>query len=391
MGLRGGVRLVLVLLLLTAAGFLARVWALERGAAVEDKGAATIEFAPAADAAEFARVLEPRSFSFPPDHGPHPEYRTEWWYYTGNLNAPGSAHFGYQLTFFRVGLAPEVAPRLSRLAASQIYFAHFALSRPDGGYQSFERFSRGAGDLAGASGAPFTVWLENWSAGALDETGTLVALAAGQEGLGLDLVLQAAKPIVAHGDGGVSAKGDEPGNASYYLSATRMSSQGRVQVGEESFTVAGSSWFDHEWGTSALPASAVGWDWFGLQLSDGRDLMLYRIRGADGAYTAASSGTLVEADGTAIHLRPEDFVVEAGGSWRSPRSRAVYPARWSVRVPSAGVDLEIEPWQADQEVDARVVYWEGAVRIRGVSRGESVQGVGFVELTGYAESMQGQF
>ncbi|MGH2606601.1 MAG: lipocalin-like domain-containing protein, partial [Anaerolineales bacterium] len=328
---RGGIRLLLALLVLGAA-VLARGWALERGAAVEDEGAARIMFAPGGDAAEFARVLEPRPFSFPSDHGPHPEYRTEWWYYTGNLSNPGSGHFGYQLTFFRVGLAPESPPRLSRLAASQIYFAHFALSRPDGAYRSFERFSRGAGDLAGASGVPFTVWLENWSARALDEMGTLVALQAREEDIGLDLVLHAAKPIVAHGDGGVSAKGDEPGNASYYLSATRMSSQGEVQVGEESFAVTGNSWFDHEWGTSVLPASAVGWDWFGLQLSDGRELMLYRIRGADGSYERASSGTLVEKDGTAIHLRPEDFVVEAAGAWRSPRSGAVYPARWSVRV-----------------------------------------------------------
>ncbi len=387
---RGGIRLVVALLLLGATVLLAREWAPERGA-VEGRGAATIVFAPAVDSAEFARVLEPRPFSFPRDHGPHPEYRTEWWYYTGNLDDPGSGHFGYQLTFFRTALAPESPPRLSDLAASQIYFAHFALSRPDGIYQSFERFSRGAGVLAGSTGAPFTVWLENWSVRALDEAGSLVGLHAREQDIGLDLVLRAAKPIVAHGDGGVSAKGEEPGNASYYLSATRMSSQGQIRVGGESFAVTGSSWFDHEWGTSALPASAVGWDWFGLQLGDGRDLMLYRTRSADGSYDAASSGTLVESDGTAIHLRPEDFLVEAQGEWRSPRSGAVYPARWSVRVPSAGLDLQIEPWQADQEVSARVVYWEGAVRIHGLSGGEAVQGVGFVELTGYAESLQGLF
>lgn len=391
MGLRRAIRLVLVLVILGAIVLLARGWPLERGAAVDGAGAAAIVFAPSADSAEFARVLEPRRFSFPLDHGPHPEYRTEWWYYTGNLDDPVSGHFGYQLTFFRNALAPEAPPRASHLAASQIYFAHLALSRPDGAYQSFERFSRGAGGLAGAGGAPFGVWLENWSARALDDAGTLVALQARDQEVGLDLVLRADKPVVAHGLGGVSAKGDEPGNASYYLSLTRMASRGQIQVAGESFSVTGSSWFDHEWGTSALPDSAVGWDWFGLQLSDGRDLMLYRIRDADGGYLPASSGTLIEADGTAIHLRPEDFVVEARGAWRSPRSGAVYPARWSVRVPSAEVDLEIEPWHADQEVDARVVYWEGAVRIRGVSRGEAVQGAGFVELTGYAESMQGLF
>lgn len=384
------VRFVLVGAALAALAFFALGPVVGPGSPADGPSGAMIEFGPLADSGAFERVLAPRPFSFPQDHGPHPGYRTEWWYYTGNLDSP-AGHFGYQLTFFRNALSREDPDRPSSLAASQIYFAHLALGRPDGAFRSFERFSRGAGELAGASGDPFRVWLENWSAHGLDEAGAVVALQAGEDVVGLDLTLRSEKPVVAHGDGGVDAKGDEPGNASYYLSLTRLATQGTLRIGAEAYSVVGSSWFDHEWGTSALPAAAAGWDWFGLQLSDGRDLMLYRIRRADGGYEPASSGTLVEADGRAIPLGADDFAVEARGAWRSPHSAASYPTNWIVRIPSAGLELTVEPWQADQEVQGRIVYWEGAVRVRGVSRGEAVEGVGFVELTGYAESMQGLF
>jgi predicted secreted hydrolase len=265
------------------------------------------------------------------------------------------------------------------------------LSRPSGAYDSAERFSRGAAGLAGSTATPLEFWIENWSIRALDEVGDAFALSATQGDLGVDLLLTSLKPVVAQGEAGMSRKGPEVGNASYYLSETRLATEGTVAEGSQTWHVVGTSWFDHEWGTTVLPPQAVGWDWFGLQLDDDRELMLYRIRRADGSFEPVSAGTLVEPDGTTIHLTADDFAIESTAEWRSPRSGATYPSRWRVRVPMMGLDLVIEPYQADQEVSARIVYWEGAVRITGRSRGAEVLGVGFVELTGYAGSLEGWF
>jgi predicted secreted hydrolase len=340
---------------------------------------------------EFARALAPRAFRFPQDHGPHPEFRNEWWYYTGNLDGPRGDHFGYQLTFFRTALGESTGERTSAFAADQIYFAHFALSRPDGVFRFFERFSREAAGLAGANSAPYSVWLENWSVRSRDPKGDEVELRAQSSDISLELVLRSGKPLVAHGDQGLSAKGDESGNASYYVSATRLGTEGRIGFEGESSAVAGTSWFDHEWGTSALPAGAVGWDWFGLQLDDGRELMLYQIRHADGTLEGASSGTWVESDGTSVALSHKDFSVAATGSWVSERSGGEYPSGWSIEVPSLELQLTVRPLLDDQEVRARIPYWEGAVEVTGRRQGELVKGVGFVELTGYAVSLEGLF
>jgi predicted secreted hydrolase len=372
-------------------GFLGATWYASRVTALPSDRTGEVQFAPGGiEQPDFARVTAPGAFSFPEDHGPHPAFRTEWWYFTGNLFVQAETHFGYQLTLFRTGLAPAAAERGSDLATDQIYFAHFALSRPGGTYDSAERFSRGAAGLAGASASPPAFWLENWSVRALDELGGVYALSADHENLAVDLLLTSLKPVVAHGEGGMSRKGSEPGNASYYLSETRLATEGTVVEGNRRWQVEGTSWFDHEWGSTALPPLAVGWDWFGVQLDDGRELMLYRIRRADGSFESVSAGTIVEPDGSTIHLTSQDFAIESTAEWRSPRSGATYPSRWSVRVPVAGLDLVIEPYQADQEVNAQIVYWEGAVQV--MSRnGAEVLGVGFVELTGYAESLKGWF
>ena len=373
-------------------GVLGATWYASRVTVDPADRSGEVHFAPGGiELPDFDRVTAPGEFSFPEDHGPHPTFRTEWWYFTGNLFAQAESHFGYQLTLFRTGLAPVAADRESDFATDQIYFAHFALSRPGGAYDSAERFSRGAAGLAGASASPPAFWLENWSVRAVDEVGDVYALSAEQGDLAVDLLLTSLKPVVAHGEAGMSRKGSEPGNASYYLSQTRLATEGTVGEGSRTWQVEGTSWFDHEWGSTALPPLAVGWDWFGLQLDDGRELMLYRIRRADGSFESVSAGTLVEPDGTTIQLTAQDFAVESTSEWRSPRSGATYPSRWWVRVPTAGLDLVIEPYQADQEVNAQIVYWEGAVRVMGSSRGAEVLGVGFVELTGYAESLQGWF
>jgi predicted secreted hydrolase len=346
----------------------------------------------AGQAAGFARAEGPRPLEFPADHGPHPDYQIEWWYYTGNLETSDGRHFGYQLTFFRRAL---VAPaqrqdRPSNWAADQVYMAHFALTDVAGGrYQAFERFARGAAGLAGAQAAPYHVWLEDWSAEEVEPT--VVRLRAVQDDLAIDLLLTDRKGPILQGDGGYSQKGPEPGNASYYYSQTRLDSSGTVQVADTTYQVSGLSWMDHEFSTSALAPDQVGWDWFALQLDDGSELMVFQIRKADGSVDPFSGGTLVAPDGSTRHLSRDEFEIRVGDTWRSPRSSATYPVRWTVEVPAADLTLDLEPYLADQELNVSYAYWEGAVRISGEQAGSAISGSGYVEMTGYASSMQGQF
>ncbi len=352
----------------------------------------TIAFAGGDDTSGFARAFEPRDFQFPLDHGPHFEYQTEWWYYTGNLTGENGDHYGYQLTFFRRGLTPGVSARGSEFGTNQIYFAHFALTNAAGNKHTFvERFSRGAAGLAGGAGEPFRVWLEDWSAQALDEVGDVIRLQAHDEAMTIDLTLQAAKPIVAHGDGGLSPKSDEPGNASYYLSFTRLATTGQVTADGQTAKVSGESWFDHEWSTSALGPHGLGWDWFSLQLSDGRELMFFQVRRDDGGIEPVSGGTVIEKDGKTRHLSADEIKLAVKGTWASPDTKAEYPARWQISIPSAQIELTIEPWVAAQEMRVSFTYWEGAVKLSGLSNGAAVTGNGYVELTGYKRSMQGVF
>ena len=335
----------------------------------------------------YAKALEPRPFRFPEDHGPHPEFRTEWWYYTGNLATREGRQLGFQLTFFRSALAPEMAPRPSGWASRQVYLAHFTVTDVEGErFRSFERWNRGALGLAGAQASPFRVWLEDWSAEAVGEA---MRLRASEDGTAsntaLDLVLQPGKPPVLQGDRGLSQKSSEPGNASYYYSLPRMPASGTIRAGGETFEVTGLAWMDREWSTSALGKDQVGWDWFALHLSDGRDLMLYQVRRRDGSADPTSSGTAIGPRGEATHLDRSDFQLQVLDHWQSPRSDARYPAGWRLRIPSERIDLRIEPLLADQELDVSFRYWEGAVRIEGTSLGKPVQGRGYVEMTGYTE------
>lgn len=348
----------------------------------------------------FARALEPRRFVLPADHGPHFEFQTEWWYYTGQLAAADGRRFGFQLTFFRRGLAPGPPPA-SGLATNQVYFAHFAVTDVAAStHSSAERASRGAYGLAGASGEPFRVFVEDWSAqaaapdgpaDAAARDGSRVRIRARDASLVLDLELSAVKPLVAHGERGLSAKSREPGNASYYVSYTRMAARGRIGGDGRGTDAVGEAWFDHEWSTSALGPEAVGWDWWSLQLDDGRELMYFEIRHADGSRGEASGGTLVGVDGRARRLDASAVEVQVLGRFTSPGSGASYPARWRLRFPSEELELVVEPLVADQEQRLSFTYWEGAVGVSGHAGGRKVAGRGYVELTGYARSMQGVF
>ena len=329
----------------------------------------------------YARALEPRKFSFPADHGPHPDFRTEWWYYPGNLATATGRRFGFQLTFFRSALAPEMPERSSAWATRQAWLAHFTVSDVEGErFHSFEQWSRGSPGLAGAQTTPFRVWVEDWSADLVFP----MRLRASRGDVAIDLELDQGKPPVLQGDHGLSRKSSEPGNASYYYSFTRMPARGTLRVGAETFTVNGAAWMDREWSTSSLGAGQVGWDWFALQLSDGTDLMLYQLRHADGRPDPASSGSVVGPHGASRTLAFHDFSMEVLDRWRSPRSGARYPSHWRLHIPSEGLELEVTPRLADQELDVSFRYWEGAVAVEGTRRGTPVAGQGYVELTGYA-------
>lgn len=339
--------------------------------------------------AQYARALQPRTFAFPGDHGPHPQYRTEWWYYTGNLAGPDGQPFGYQLTFFRTALAPELPPRASDLATNQVYMAHFAVT--DGqrqSHESFDRYSRGAGELAGASSDPrFQVWLEDWSAEQIAPGKfRLQARAAGKDGpVGIDLILAETRPPILHGSRGLHQKGPEPGNASYYYSLAGLTSTGVITSSGQAAPVTGLSWMDHEFGTSALSQDAVGWDWFALQLDNGAALMLYQIRAKSGAQLPGIQGTLVWPDGRQQAISKADFQMQATGQWTSPRTQITYPSGWRIAFPALDVHLTLTPLTPDQEMNVSFVYWEGAVDAAGDWQGAPVKGRGYVELTGYGE------
>ncbi|MGE0495399.1 MAG: lipocalin-like domain-containing protein [Vulcanimicrobiota bacterium] len=305
--------------------------------------------------------------SFPADHGPHPDYRTEWWYFTGNLQSQGS-RFGYQLTFFRSAAElPEPAAN-SAWSASQVYLAHLAISDIDGGqFHSRERTSRASLGLAGANETK--VWCGPWSC-LRDPRGFHL------QADGLELDLLAVEPTL-QGDRGFSRKAAETGVASYYYSLTRLPTRGHLTVDGEVFEVSGNSWMDHEWSSHTLADHLEGWDWFSLQMEDGTDIMAFRLRRQDGTWDDFNAGTFAGEP-----LRAKDFSLRATGSWTSPSSGVEYPAGWELAIPSKGKLYRIEPALANQELQVSVRYWEGAVKIKEAHSG--VEGVGYVELVGYA-------
>ena len=336
---------------------------------------------------DFTRADSPRDWDFPADMGAHPDYQTEWWYYTGNLETVDGQHFGYQLTFFRRALVPgeERTERDSAWGADQIYMAHFAVSDVDAEtHHDFERFARGSAGLAGVEAAPYSVWIEDWLVEEIGEGQYRIVAQQGE--FALDLVLNDAKGIILQGDEGYSQKGEEAGNASYYYSQTRLETSGTVRTERGNFDVEGLSWKDHEFSTSALSEGQVGWDWFSLQLEDGSELMFFQIRRADGSIDPFSSGTYINPEGDITHLERDRFEIRVRDEWISPESGGVYPSAWMVSIPTLNLELNIAPYFNEQEMDVSYFYWEGAVRVSG-----SLMGSGYVEMTGYAGSMENEF
>ena len=333
--------------------------------------------------AGFARALAPRTFTFPEDHGPHPEFRNEWWYVTGNLDDEDGRRFGFELTIFRFALTPTVPASSSAWRTNQVYIAHLAVTdAEDDGFYVAQRYSRGAAGLAGAQAAPFRVWIDDWEmAGQADSDAW--RLRASDAAVGIDLELTALKPPVLNGIDGLSQKSADPDNASYYYSITRMQTEGRLRIGERDYRVSGLSWLDREWSTSALAADQVGWDWFALQLDDGSELMFYGLRLRDGTWDAASAGTFTDANGRASHLAADDAQITVLDDWASPAG-GTYPSRWLLQVPRFGLELTVTPIMNNQELFTTVRYWEGAVDVVGKRDQLPIEGRGYVELTGYA-------
>jgi predicted secreted hydrolase len=333
-------------------------------------------------------------YRFPYDHGAHDTFRTEWWYYTGHLTTGEGRRFGYQLTFFRRAIEPErVGSAGSRWAIRHLYLAHAALSDLDRKrFRYAEKLSRAGLGKAGAETGRLRVWIDRWSAEGSAAPHEHHRLRAAADQFALDLTVEPEKPPVVHGERGVSRKGSAPSQASHYYSLPRLATTGTLVVDGERLSVRGTSWMDHEFGSGDLGEDLAGWDWFGLQLDGGTELMLYRLRRTDGTVAPASSGTAILPDGRTRPLSSADIQVEVLDHWSSPASDGRYPSRWRVTVPALALSLDIRPLLPDQELittrSTQVTYWEGAVAIAGRLRDAPVSGQGYVELTGYAEPMK---
>lgn len=336
-------------------------------------------------AGQFARVIDIPDIRFPRDHGTHRDFRHEWWYFTGHLTGVNQQRFGFQLTFFRFAFAPGRSGLDSAWATHEAMLAHFALSDIDGGrFFASQRLERPVLDLAGAKDEPLAVWVGDWGIRLEGSPEARWRLEAREGERRLALSLASAKPIVLHGNRGYSRKGEASANASCYYSQSRLVAEGEVALHNRRYAVTGNAWFDHEWGSGVLDANTEGWDWFGLQLEDGSELMLYRLRDLQGRASPWGSGTIIRPDGTTTALTPDDFQLAPTRHWTSPVSGRRYPIGWSVLVPGANLKLVVEALLADQEWTGIVGYWEGAVAVTGFRGKQSIGGSGYMELTAYA-------
>jgi len=347
------------------------------------------------DGLDYLSVTGPCNFSFPKDHGAHAGYRTEWWYYSGNLQIDSGEQYGYQLTFFRSQISAPGAehkwpnPR-SAWRTQQVYAGHAAISDISGKrHLQSELIVRGSLGIAGVSqkADQSTIFVKNWSAKISPGRHFLKAFS---DDFSFELSLLPAKPPVMHGKAGYTRKGSTPERASCYYSFTRLISEGALTIDGRTIPVQGFSWMDHEFGSAPLEPGIVGWDWFSLQLSDQSEIMVYLLRKQNGQPNSASSGTFIDKSGKPRHLTKDDFRIDILDSWKSPRSNAVYPARWRLVIFPLSIELTITPKLSDQEMHTQastgVTYWEGSVTVNGSAGKQPLKGIGYVELTGYAQA-----
>ncbi|MZG52717.1 MAG: carotenoid 1,2-hydratase [Nitrospinae bacterium] len=329
-------------------------------------------------------------YQFPRDDFSHENFRIEWWYYTGNLESEKGRRFGYQLTFFRVGLEGDKPIRNpSKWKIDHIYFAHMTVSDiQNEKFYFFERINRKGIKNAGAETDRFLIWNSDWNLSAERDTHNLKAL---EKETGMELKLTPVKKRVFHGKDGISVKGSGKGNASHYFSFTRMKTEGSVFIKGEKFEVNGTSWMDREFSSNQLNPSLVGWDWFSLKLDNQTEIMLYQLRQKDGKTDPHSSGTFVSADENYRHLTSKEFTLTPKNSWTSKNTGATYPAAWEIDLPDSDIHLYVAPDFSDQELyHLRSIsgsYWEGSVSIKGNVKGKPVTGKGYVELVGYEKAL----
>jgi predicted secreted hydrolase len=351
----------------------------------------------AQDAPAWKRALAPEPMVFPRDHHSHPDYKTEWWYFTGNLEAEGLGPVGFQFTLFRQGLLPPGAPVPDSAWATRDFgFGHAALSFPvrkEFFYaQLLERGSFGTADFPpakeGESGdAVLLARVKSWRVDLLPDGAFHIR--ADFDGHALDLVARPLVTPVLQGHNGLSQKAEGEGNASHYYSIPRLQTTGTITRAGVAHPARGQSWLDREWASNQLGPEQVGWDWFALHLDDGRDLMVYRMRLRDGGADAHSHGSLREKDGTVRHLSLKDFELTPGRLWRSPRTGGAYPVEWTLRVPTAGLHLNITTAHEEQELALEPVsYYEGSVRAKAADGSSSPAGIGYMELTGYDRPLE---
>lgn len=335
--------------------------------------------------AQYRTALPGYHYQFPRDHFNHPEFQTEWWYYTGNLQAADGHRFGFELTFFRAGLSRNL-PQDSPWTARDLYFAHLALSDLDGQhFYHVERSNRAGPGIAGADEKTATIWNGNWQ---VHLDGDRQDLQAVSDQFSLRLNMESKKPPVIQGDNGISQKAQGAGRASHYISLTRLLTAGVIEINSKQYQVTGTSWMDHEFFTHQLERDQVGWDWLSVQFDDDTELMLFRIRRKDGSADPFSAGTYIDQRGSSHHLRAGDFGLKPStDTWTSPNSGAVYPIRWQVSVPSLGIAEEVRTALPMQEITSRSKlapsYWEGAIDVTGTGAGQRLTGRGYLEMTGY--------
>jgi len=340
---------------------------------------------------EFEPAVPGRTLAFPRDHGKHPRFQTEWWYFTGNVQSEDGSPWGFQLTFFRRGIIRKPRSNASAWAVRDLYPAHLALTDvKNGKFFHSELLSREGPGLAEASVEDLSVRVKDWLAQRL---GPKIHISARKDARALDLDLVPQKPLVLHGESGYSQKGDSKDQASYYYSFTRLKAEGTITAEGITHRVSGTAWMDHEFGSSIVKQDQAGWDWFSIQLDDETELMVFHMRKKDGK-PERRFGTFVHKDGRVMNLANKRVVIVPQETWTSPRTRAVYPSGWSIRIPDLKIDLRVTPAMKDQEITSEkstgIVYWEGAVTVKGNRNGHEVQGKGYVELTGYAHSMSGR-
>ncbi|MDE2886871.1 MAG: carotenoid 1,2-hydratase [Gemmatimonadota bacterium] len=352
-----------------------------------------LAIAPWAHAGEWKAARPDYPWSFPSDHWARDGYKTEWWYFTGHLSSEDGRRFGYQFTFFRVGMLPRRPALDSEWATGNLIMGHAAIGDRESQRHHFSEviyritpmlggFGEYPDTLIAWSRAPAgtdALWTLRWSNSGFD-----FAMADSRQRMGFTLSTRPEKEMIFQGPNGFSRKGNTEAAASQYYSFTRLATTGEIMLNGERLAVTGESWMDKEFGSNQLEAHQVGWDWFSLQLDDGREVMLYVLRDTTGAADFAH-GTIVSAAGQTRYLAPEAFSIRATQTWESPETDAVYPSRWEIALPAEDLRMSIRPVMADQENRSALIksmfYWEGAVEITDPERKRI--GQGYVELVGY--------